>query len=332
MSAPTRTFDGRLEMNGRLAYALRRILLTIPVLIATSIFVFLLIRLVPGDPVQTMLGIRATPENVATVRLQLGLDRPLIAQYWDWITSALRGNLGQDFISHESISSLLKVALPVTLELTILAMLLALLIGVPLGVLVAAKAGWIRKLSGGFVVAAISIPDFWLGIMLVLLFTGLLDVLPPTGWIALSDDPIQNIRYLILPVVTLAAGQTAYILRTTRAAMQGTLGEPYVAFLRAKGLPERSIVGVHALRNSSGPIVTVTGIQFGVLLGGAIVIENLFALPGVGRLVVTAISERNYVVVQGGVLVIACLFIVVNLVTDLVHSLLDPRVEEAVSA
>ena len=319
-------------MNGRLAYALRRVLLTIPVLIATSVFVFLLIRLVPGDPVQTMLGIRATPENIATVRLQLGLDRSLPVQYWEWVTAALHGDLGQDFTSHESISSLLKVALPVTLELTILAMAVALLIGVPLGVLVAAKAGWTRRLSGGFVVAAISIPDFWLGIMLVLVFTGLFNVLPPTGWVSLTADPVQNIRFMILPVVTLAAGQTAYLLRTTRAAMQGTLGQPYIAFLRAKGLRTRSIIGLHALRNSSGPIVTVTGIQFGVLLGGAIVIENLFALPGVGRLVVTAISERDYVVVQGGVLVIACLFIVVNLITDLVHSLLDPRVEEAVSA
>jgi peptide/nickel transport system permease protein len=319
-------------VNGRLAYALRRVLLTIPVLLATSVFVFLLIRLVPGDPVQTMLGIRATPQNVATVRLQLGLDRPLPVQYWEWITAAVHGNLGEDFISHESISTLLKVALPVTLELTILAIAVALLIGVPLGVLVAAKAGWTRRLSGGFVVAAISIPDFWLGIMLVLVFTGLFNVLPPTGWVSLTEDPVQNIRYMILPVVTLAAGQTAYLLRTTRAAMQGTLGEPYIAFLRAKGLRTRSVIGLHALRNASGPIVTVTGIQFGVLLGGAIVIENLFALPGVGRLVVSAISERNYVVVQGGVLVIACLFIVVNLITDLVHSLLDPRVEEAVSA
>jgi peptide/nickel transport system permease protein len=320
------------DVNGRLAYALRRILLTIPVLIVTSMFVFLLIRLVPGDPVQTMLGIRATPENIATVRLQLGLDRPLVQQYWDWVTHAVHGDLGQDFISHEAISSLLKVALPVTLELTVLAMAIALLIGVPLGVLVAAKSGWIRKASGGFVVAAISIPDFWLGIMLVLLFTGVLDVLPPTGYVSMGDSVAQNLRYMVLPVVTLAAGQTAYILRTTRAAMAGTLGEPYIAFLRAKGLRPRSIVGLHALRNASGPIVTVTGIQFGVLLGGAIVIENLFALPGVGRLIVTAISERNYVVVQGGVLVIAFLFIIVNLLTDLIHSLLDPRVEEAVSA
>lgn len=317
-------------MSGRLAYALRRLLLTLPVLLATSIFVFLLIRLVPGDPVRTMLGIRANPESIATVRTQLGLDHPLVQQYWDWIRRALQGDLGQDFISHEQITSLLKVSLPITLELTVLAMLLALCVGVPLGVLSAARTGWTRRLTSVFVIGAISIPDFWLGIMLVLLFTGILHWLPPTGWVALTTDPVQNLRYLVLPLLTLAAGQSAYILRTTRAAMLGTLSEPYVAFLRAKGLRERSIVGLHALRNASGPIVTVTGIQFGVLLGGAIVIENLFALPGVGRLVVTAISERNYVVVQGCVLVIACLFILVNLGTDLIHALLDPRVEAAV--
>lgn len=319
-------------MNARLGYALRRVVLTIPVLIATSIFVFLLIRLVPGDPVRTMLGIRATPDNIATVRSQLGLDHSLLQQYWDWIRGVLRGDLGQDFISHERITSLLKVSLPVTLELATLAMLLAVFVGVLVGVLVAVRTGWVRRLSGGFVIGAISIPDFWLGLMLVLLFTGVLNVLPPSGWVSFTESPGQNLRYMILPVATLATGQTAYILRTTRAAMLGTLSEPYIAFLRAKGLRERSIVGVHALRNASGPIVTVTGIQFGVLLGGAIVIENLFALPGVGRLIVTAISERNYVVVQGGVLMFASVFIVVNLVTDLLHGFLDPRVEEAVSA
>lgn len=318
-------------MNARLGYAVRRILLTIAVLFVTSVFVFLLIRLVPGDPVRTMLGMRATPQNVATVRAQLGLDHSLPGQYWDWLRGALQGNLGTDFVSHETITSLLGQALPVTLELTVLAMALALLVGVPAGVLVAAKAGWVRRVSSGFVIAAVSIPDFWLGIMLVLLFTGALQALPPTGFVSLPDDPVQNIRFMILPVVTLAAGQSAYLLRTTSAAMLGTLGEPYVAFLRAKGLRQRSVIYLHALRNASRPIVTVTGIQFGVLLGGAIVIENLFALPGVGTLVVTAINARDYVVVQGGVLVIACLFILVNLVTDIIHGLLDPRVEEASS-
>jgi peptide/nickel transport system permease protein len=220
-------------MNGRLGYLVRRVLLTIPVLVATSIFVFLLIRLVPGDPVRSMLGIRANPENIATVRQQLGLDRPLVVQYWDWIRGALHGNLGQDFISHEQISRLLSVSLPITLELTILAMALALLVGVPLGVLVSVKAGWVRKVSGGFVVGAISIPDFWLGLMLVLVFTGAFHLLPPTGWVALTKDPVENLRYMVLPVVTLATGQSAYILRTTRAAMLGTLSEPYIVFLSA---------------------------------------------------------------------------------------------------
>lgn len=318
-------------MTGRLGYVVRRVLLTIPVLIATSIFVFLLIRLVPGDPVRTMLGIRATPALVATVRQQLGLNAPLPTQYWLWITGVVRGDLGQDFITHQPISGLLAEALPVTLELTILAMLLALLVGVPLGMVAATRTGWTRRVTGGFVTAAITIPDFWLGIMLVLLFAGVVELLPPSGYAPFTQAPLANLEYMVLPVVTLATAQSAYLLRTTRAAMVGTLGEPHIAFLRAKGLPERSVVGVHALRNSAGPIVTVTGIQFGVLLGGAIVIENLFALPGVGRLVVTAISTRDYVVVQGGVLVVACLFIVVNLITDLVHSLVDPRVKEAMA-
>lgn len=319
-------------MSGRLGYAVRRVLLTVPVLVATSVFVFLLIRLVPGDPVRTMLGIRATPALVATVRQQLGLDTSLPAQFWSWIRGALHGDLGQDFVTHEKITSLLAESLPVTLELTVLAMLLALVAGVPLGMVAATNRRWARRVTGGFVTAAITIPDFWLGIMLVLVFAGVVEVLPPSGYLPLTQDPIGNLQHMVLPVVTLATAQTAYLLRTTRASMMGTLGEPYIAFLRAKGLPENRVVGVHALRNSAGPIVTVTGIQFGVLLGGAIVIENLFALPGVGRLVVTAINTRDYVVVQGGVLVVACLFIVVNLLTDLVHSLVDPRVQEVLAA
>jgi peptide/nickel transport system permease protein len=318
-------------MTGRLLYALRRLLLTVPVLIVTSIFVFLLIRLVPGDPVRTMLGFRATPGNIAAVRNQLGLDEPLTSQYWHWIIGVLHGDFGTDFVSHSPISSLLSTALPVTLEVTVLAMALALLIGVPLGVISSGRSRWARRLSSTFVIGAISIPDFWLGIMLVLLFTGTLDVLPPSGWVPFSIDPGQNIRYVILPVLTLATGEAAYILRTTRGAMLTTLGSPFVNFLRAKGLSQRSIVYRHALRNSSGPIITVAGIQFGVLLGGDIVIEQLFALPGVGRMVVSAISERNYVVVQSGVLVIACLFIVISLITDLIQGWLDPRVEEAMS-
>jgi peptide/nickel transport system permease protein len=314
-------------VSPRLGFILRRVALTIPVLVVMSIFVFLIVRLVPGDPVRTMLGFRATDENVATIRASLGLDRPWLDQYLSWIGGILRGDFGEDFVSHVPLTELLGDRLPVTLELTVLSMALALVIGVPLGVLAATRPGRLRRLTSGFVIAGVSIPDFWLGIMLVLLFTATLGLLPPSGFVPIGEDPIGNLRYMALPVLTLAIAEAAYILRTTRGAMEETLGAPYVTFLRAKGLPERSIVFRHALRNAALPIVTVVGIQFGVLLGGAIVVESLFALPGVGRLIVTAVNQRNYMVVQGGVLVIAALFIVVNLLTDLLYGWLDPRLE-----
>jgi len=314
-------------VSPRAAFVVRRIALTIPTLLAMSIFVFLLIRLVPGDPAQTMLGFRATPESVATVRAQLHLDESLPAQYGDWIGGVVRGDLGRDYISGESVSGLIRERLPVTLELTVLAMLAGLLVGVPLGVLAARRSGPVARFASGFVVLGVAIPDFWLGTLLVLLFTAELQLLPPSDWRPLSAGLADNLRYAALPVATLAIGEAAYILRTTRGAMAETLGEPYVSFLRAKGLPERSIVFRHGLRNAALPIVTVVGIQFGVLLGGAIVVETIFGLPGLGKLVVTAVNQRNYTVVQGAILVIATLFILVNLITDLIYGWLDPRVE-----
>lgn len=314
-------------MSARASFLARRLALTVPTLLAMSVFVFALVRLVPGDPVKTMLGFRATPENVRVIRAQLQLDEPLLTQYWDWLRHALGGDLGRDYISGESVSTLVGQRLPVTLELTVLAMVLALLVGVPLGTLAARRRGIASRASSGFVVLGVAIPDFWLGTLLVLLFAAQLGLLPPAGWAPVSAGLGENLRYVALPVATLAIGEAAYILRTTRGAMTETLAEPYVAFLRAKGLPERSIVFRHALRNAAVPIVTVVGIQFGVLLGGAIVVETIFGLPGLGRLVVTAVNQRNYTVVQGAVLVIATLFILVNLATDLLYGWLDPRVE-----
>ena len=319
-------------MSPRARTIVRRLLLTIPVIFAMSIFVFLMIHLVPGDPVTTMLGFRATPENVATVRESLGLDRPLVAQYLAWAGGLLHGDFGEDFISHAPVGTLLAQRLPVTIELTLLSMTLAALVGIPLGVRAAAKPGLVRHATDGFVVAGIAITDFWLGIMLVLLFAGIWQVLPPSGYVPLLEDPVANLRYLALPVLALAFGEAAYILRTTRGAMEEVLGTQYVLFLRARGIPERRIVYRHALRNAAPPIVTVIGIQFGVLLGGAIVIESLFALPGVGRLIVTSIQQRNYTVVQGGVLVVAVLFIFVTLVTDLIVGWLDPRTGEGAAS
>jgi peptide/nickel transport system permease protein len=313
-------------VSPRTAFVVRRLALTIPTLLAMSVFVFALIRLVPGDPVRSMLGFRATPENVALVRHDLHLDQGLVSQYVAWITGALQGDLGRDYVSGVPVSTLVGQRLPVTLELVLLAMGLALVVGVPLGVAAARGSRIAGRLAGGFVVAGVAIPDFWLGTLLILLFAATLQWLPPAGWAPLGDGLGQNLRYIALPALALAVGEAAYILRTTRGAMLETLGQPYVAFLRAKGVPERSIVFRHALRNAAVPIVTVVGIQFGVLLSGAIVIESIFGLPGLGRLVVTAINQRNYTVVQGAVLAIATLFIAVTLVTDLLYGWLDPRV------
>lgn len=297
-------------------------------LFVMSVVVFLIIRLVPGDPVRTMLGFRATDENVAELRQQLGLDRGLIEQYLAWVGALLNGDLGKDMVSHAPIAELLAQRLPVTIELTALSMLLAVLVGVPLGIRAATGGRWAKRLTEGFVIFGISVPDFWLGIMLVLIFTATLAMLPPSGYAPLAKDPLANLRYMVLPVLTLATGEAAYILRTTRGAVASVLDRPFVTFLRAKGIGPRRIVYGHVLRNAGPSIITVIGIQLGVLLGGAIVIETMFALPGVGRLVVTAINQRNYPIVQVGVLAIATIFILVSLATDLVVAWLDPRVAD----
>jgi len=315
-------------MMGRLGFVLRRLMIAALSLFAMSIVVFLIIRLVPGDPVRTMLGFRATDENVAMLTHQLGLDRSLLAQYLSFAGGLLHGDLGQDIVSHAPLAELLAQRLPVTLELAFLSMTLAVVVGVPLGVWAATGGIWARRLTEGFVVLGVSIPDFWLGIMLVLVFSALLMWLPPTGYVPLAKDPVANLRYMTLPVLTLATGEAAYILRTTKGAVSSVMGRPFVTFLRAKGVSPARIVFGHALRNAGPAIVTVVGIQVGVLLGGAIIVETLFALPGVGRLVVTGITQRNYPTVQVGVLAIATIFILVSLITDLIVGWLDPRVAD----
>ena len=319
-------------MNGQTAFLLRRILITVPTLWLMSLVVFLIIRLVPGDPVRTMLGFRATEANVTELRHQLGLDRGLIEQYLHWISALMRGDLGRDIISHTPLSQLLAQRLPVTFELTSLSMLLACAIGVPFGVWAATGGKLIRRLTESFVIFGVSVPDFWLGIMLVLVFAATLLWLPPSGYVPFSKDPGGNLRYMALPVMTLALGEAAYILRTTRGAVSAAMGYPFITFLKAKGISPRRIVFGHALRNAGPTIVTVIGIQVGVLLGGAIIVETLFALPGVGRLVVTGINQRNYPIVQVGILAIATIFILVSLLTDLIVGWLDPRVADAASS
>jgi len=319
-------------MSRRAAYVARRLLLTLPVLAVMSVVVFGVMHLVPGDPAQAQLGLRSTPETLAQVRSDLNLDDPLPAQYLAWVGGVvLRGDLGSDYASGVPVTEELGVALPVTLQLAVAAILLAGTVGVGIGVIAAARGGWRRRGASGFVVFGTAIPEFWMGLILILVFSAWFAVLPPSGYVALWEDPVENVRHFALPVLCLSLFQAAYFARTARTAMEDALSAPSVAFLRAKGLPERQVVWRHGLRNAAAPIVTIVGMQFGAILGGTIIIETLFDLPGVGKLLFDAIAQRSYTVVQGCVVLIAGLFVLVNLVTDLLLGWLDPRIGDGVA-
>ncbi len=312
---------------GILIFVLKRLLITIPVLIGMSLLVFSLIHLVPGDPARVMLGLTATPENVATLHQQLGLDDPIGRQYLTWLGNVLHGDLGTDYRSHEPLTQMLLARLPVTLELTILATVFSVLIAVPLGVLGAVRRRGVADVTGTTVsLLGISLPDFGLGVLLVLLVSLKLDWLPPSGYRPLSEGVIDNLRYMILPALTLSISMASVLLRTTRAAMLEVLGQDYVKFARAKGISENLVIAKHALRNASIPIVTVLGLQFGFLLGGAVIVESIFSLPGIGRMTLNAVNTRSYPIVQGGILIIGVLFMLVNLLTDLLYAVLNPRI------
>ena len=305
---------------------IRRLALSVPILLGMSVLVFLIIRLVPGDPVLAVLGLNATPELIASLREELGLNDPIYVQYVNWLTDLLRGDFGLDYRSNEAIGQLLLDRLPVTIELTAMSMVLAILFAIPLGVLAAVRRGrGADKASQGISLVGISVPDFWLGIMLILVFALGLGVLPSSGFVPLTEDPVENLRHMLLPALSLAAGLAAVLIRITRAAMLDVLHEDYIRFTRAKGVSEGAVIFKHALRNAAIPIVTVVGLQAGYLLGGAIVIEQVFALPGVGRLVLDSVLQRNYPVVQASVLMVGLMFVLTNVAADLLYSVLNPK-------
>ena len=304
----------------------RRLALAVPMLFGMSVVVFLIVHLVPGDPAHAILGLNATPELVARLRTQLGLDQSLVSQYLTWLGHVLTGDFGTDYASSAPIGSLLGQRLPVTIELAIVSLLIAVLIGVPLGVLAAVRRGRAPDAAAqGLSMLGISVPDFWIGIMLILLFSLGLGALPSSGWVPLGQDPVANLQHVLLPALALGAGFAAVLIRVTRAAMLDVLSQDYIRFCRAKGLPESSVILKHALRNAAIPITTVIGMQAGYLLGGAIVVEQVFSLPGVGRLVLDGVLQRNYPVVQAAVLVVAVMFIAVNLLADVLYAVLNPK-------
>jgi len=312
------------------AYIARRFLLTIPAMLAMSVIVFFIIRLVPGDPALVILGLRATPESVAALRQELRLDDPIAVQYLSWLGNVLRGDLGVDYRTHEPIAEMIVTRLPVTLEMALLAMLMAMAMGIPLGVLAAVRRrGLADQGSTALGLVGISIPDFWLGVMLILLMALVLGWLPSSGYVPPRESLADNLRHMLLPAFTLAVNFAAVLTRTTRAAVLEVLDRPFVRTARAKGLRERAVVLGHVLRNAAIPIVTVLGLQLGYALGGAVIIEQIFALPGVGRLTLNAVLERNYPVVQGAVLLVTFLFMLTTIVTDSLYAVLDPRIRQS---
>ena len=305
----------------------RKLLYLLPVLLAVTALTFLIASLLPGDLALAMLGDQATPENVAALHRKLGLDLPLWRQYLHWLGGVLGGDLGTSYRTGETITHAIGERLPVSFELLVIAQLGGLLIGVPLAMLCAARPdSAVDRIVSGVAFGSLSVPPFLLAIVLIYVFALRLGVLPATAYVPLSGDLIGNLRSMALPGATLALLEWPAIMRVLRSDLISTLQEDYIAMARAKGLTARRILFVHALKPSSLTLVTVVGLNIGRLIGGAVIIESIFALPGVGRLLVESIYTRDFIVLQGGVLFVAVAFVAVNFLVDLLYAALDPRI------
>lgn len=311
-------------------YVIRRLLQSVPVLILASVGIFLLLHMVPGDPALLLAGPDATPEVVTAVRRDMGLDQPLPVQYFLWVQHALSGDLGRSYISRLPVTQLIRNALPATIELTLAALAVAVAFALPTGIISAVRRqslpDWAITVTNGL---ALAVPNFWLGILLIIVFALVLGWLPPGGRVEFLSNPGVAWKSLLLPALTLGITIGASLSRFTRAAMLEVLHEDYIRTARAKGLSQRLVILRHAIRNALIPIVTVLGIQFGRLLGGAVIVESVFAWPGIGRMVLQAVLNRDYLLVQGTLLLLVASFIIINLIVDLLYGVLDPRIRLA---
>ena len=312
-----------------LTYLGRRILLTLPALFGVALVVFLLMRAIPGDVVSQLVGPEqeVTPERMDELRRIFGLDLPIHVQFGRWFSAALQGDLGTSLRTGRSIAGDLALRFPATLQLALMSLAIALAMAVPIGIVAALNRGrWPDYLGSAFVLVGLSVPSFFLGILLILLFSLQLGWLPPAGFVPFLEDPLESTRRMLLPSLSLGLILAAATTRIMRSAMLEILSRDFVRTARAKGLDERSVTLRHALRNALIPVVTVVGLQFGSLLGGTVIIEQVFSIPGVGRFALEGINLRDYPVVQGAVLVIAGAFVFVNLVVDILYAFIDPRV------
>ncbi len=308
-------------------FLLRRALESLVALWLASVIVFLGMRALPGDPALALSGEGRDPSANAAIRERYGLDQPLPIQYVRWISLAATGDLGTSIRTRLPVTAEILRRIPTTLELAALAGLVAILIGLPLGVLAAVKRGTATDYVANTVgLVGLSIPTFWLGLVLILIFAIGLRWFPASGFVPLLEDPLENLRRMVLPAVVLGAGFGTILLRQTRSAMITALGSDYVRTARAKGLRERDVVVRHALRNSLVTVVTVLGLEMGALISGSVVTESIFLIPGFGRLIIEAISTRDYPLIQGVALFSAVAYVLINLLVDLLYSLLNPRI------
>ena len=313
-----------------LSFILRRILIAIPTLILVSMFVFALQKLLPGDPILVMAGEDRDPEVIALLREKYRMNEPLVMQYLYWAGDVLRGDLGISLRTNEPVLDLIASKLPVTIQLAIMSMIFAMLIGIPTGILSAVRKGtWVDWLANVVALSGLSIPNFWLGIMLILLVSVNLGWLPASGYESPWIDPWKSLTTMIMPAFVLGTALAATLMRHTRSAMLGVLQADYVRTARAKGLRARVVILKHAFRNAVLPVVTLSALLFGELLAGAVLTEQIFTIPGFGKLIVDAVFNRDYAVVQGVVLCTAVGFILMNLVADVLYVILNPRLRTA---
>ncbi len=310
-------------------YLIRRIGVFLPTLLASSFLVFVFIRLIPGDPAAVMLGDQATPEAIAALRVEMGLDKSIVQQYVIWLTAALRGDLGESIFFQVPVLELIVDGLETSILLALMTMVWIIVIGLPIGMLAATRRGsWLDQSLSGIAMFLASVPTFWVGLYLILIFAAILGWLPSSGYPSIFEDGgLANLRYLLLPSIALAAPNAALIIRLTRASMLDVYREDYVRTARAKGIHPLAVVVRHVFRNALLTVVSAVGFTVAALISEAVVTETVFSLPGVGRMVVQSILRRDYPVMQGTILMIVLLYLTINLVVDILYAWLDPRVK-----
>lgn len=308
-------------------YIARRLIGVIGVLFGISVAVFLMVRLIPGDAVQLLLGTEASTQQIETLRRVIGLDRPIHEQFVDWFSHVIRGDFGTSLRTSRPVLPDIVSHFGVTLQLTLSAMLIALLVAIPLGVASAVSRGKASDaISRVMALIGLSVPNFWLGTILIMFVSLVLGWLPPIGFISLLDNPWLGAQTLLLPSIALGTALAAFVMRMLRSSLLEVLRQDYIRTAQAKGLRERAVVYGHAMKNAAIPVLTVIGVQIGHLLGGAVIIEEIFSIPGMGRFLLNGIYQRDYPVVQGGVLFVALVFSLVNLLVDLLYAWFDPRI------